>query len=154
MLKLNKKGFTLVEVLAVVVILGIIMLIAIPNVSSLINKNKIDSCKKLKENIISATKTYFSDYRYKISVDTDNCSNAETADIISINGFNLINSKFPINKLIENGYLKGKSEIENPANGSKIDTKNTYVTVKYNCTRKDYDFSIDDNTYTDFKCQK
>ena len=37
---MNKKGFTLVELLGVIVILGIIMLIAIPNIASLTQKNK------------------------------------------------------------------------------------------------------------------
>lgn len=36
----NKKGFTLVEVLVVVVILGLILLIAIPSVSKYINQSK------------------------------------------------------------------------------------------------------------------
>ena len=34
---MNKKGFTLVELLAVIVILGIILLIAVPKVISTIN---------------------------------------------------------------------------------------------------------------------
>lgn len=36
----NQKAFTLVELLAVIVILGVIMLIAVPNVISTIDKNK------------------------------------------------------------------------------------------------------------------
>lgn len=38
----NNKGFTLVELLGVIVILSIIMLIAIPNVSSMLERNKRD----------------------------------------------------------------------------------------------------------------
>ncbi len=51
MSKLNKKGFTLVELLAVIIILSIIMLIAIPNVVSILDKNKrqgyVSDTKKL-----------------------------------------------------------------------------------------------------------
>ena len=36
---MNKKGFTLIELLGVIIILSIIMLIAIPNISSMIQKN-------------------------------------------------------------------------------------------------------------------
>ncbi len=38
----NKNGFTLVELLAVIVLLGVIMLIAVPNVMSILDKNKKD----------------------------------------------------------------------------------------------------------------
>ena len=37
---MNKKGFTLIELLGVIIILSIIMLIAIPNIASMIQKNK------------------------------------------------------------------------------------------------------------------
>lgn len=40
---MNKNGFTLVELLGVVVILSIIMLIAIPNVASTLDKSKKDT---------------------------------------------------------------------------------------------------------------
>lgn len=39
-MKLNKKGFTLIELLAVIVILLIISVVAIPSISSAIERNK------------------------------------------------------------------------------------------------------------------
>lgn len=49
---MSKKGFTLIELLGVIVILGILMLIAVPNVMSMIDKNKksiyIGDAEKLK----------------------------------------------------------------------------------------------------------
>lgn len=48
---MNKKGFTLVELLGVIVILSIIMLIAIPNITSVLDRTKKDNyiadCKKM-----------------------------------------------------------------------------------------------------------
>lgn len=48
----NEKGFTLIELIAVVVILAVIMMIAVPNVVTTINKNKketfIEDAKKFK----------------------------------------------------------------------------------------------------------
>lgn len=40
---MNKKGFTLIEILAVIIILGVIMTVAVPNVLSMIDRNKKDT---------------------------------------------------------------------------------------------------------------
>lgn len=42
---MNKKGFTLIETIMVIAILALLMLILVPNVISLINKNNIKSCQ-------------------------------------------------------------------------------------------------------------
>ena len=43
---MNKKGFTLIETVMVIAILALLMLILVPNVISLINKNNIKSNKR------------------------------------------------------------------------------------------------------------
>jgi len=59
----NNKGFTLIELIAVVVILAVIMLIAVPNVVSTINKNK-------KEALIEDAKKFKAAVEAKIASDT------------------------------------------------------------------------------------
>ena len=51
-MKINNKGFTLVELLAVMVILGVVMAVTIPNIVGISNRNKIttyaEDAKKFK----------------------------------------------------------------------------------------------------------
>lgn len=56
---MNKKGFTLIELLGVIVILSIIMVIAIPNITSVLEKNKKDS-------YISDAKALITQAKYEI----------------------------------------------------------------------------------------
>lgn len=54
----NEKGLTLVELLAVIVILGIVAAIAIPSIGSIIQKSKEDAVKADAITVINAAKTY------------------------------------------------------------------------------------------------
>lgn len=56
---MNRKGFTLIELLGVIVILSIIMLIAIPNVTSVLEKGK-------KDNYLADAKKLITQAEYKI----------------------------------------------------------------------------------------
>ena len=72
----NKNGFTLVELLAVIAILGILMVFAVPELLSQLKKSKEDALNRVKDIVISAAKNYVSDYELNapISVSiTDLC---------------------------------------------------------------------------------
>lgn len=149
--RLNREGFTLIEMLAVVVILGILATIMIPTVTTLIAKNKEDNFNNLKNSIISAAKIYVSDNRYNITLDSSNCDSNNQRNISMINGsedmFIESNSgKLKIKILIDSGNLNdGNSEIINPKNDNRLNLDTSYIVVKYNCDTKDYDYKLEES---------
>ncbi|MGN1342120.1 MAG: prepilin-type N-terminal cleavage/methylation domain-containing protein [Bacilli bacterium] len=71
MKKLNKKGFTLVELLVVIVILVVIMSIAIPSVTSSIERSKQKQKDAKIELIESAAELYADRYKNTFTADSD-----------------------------------------------------------------------------------
>lgn len=118
---INKKGFTLIETLMVIALIGIISLILVPNVIFLINKNKTESCENLKKNIISATKIYVNENKYDLKFTCDNPI------------------KIRISTLIEVGKLS--SDIKDPTN-EEVDLTNEKVEVKFNCNTKQFTYNF------------
>lgn len=59
--KLNQKGLTLVELLAVIVILGIIAAIAVPAIGNIIENTKYNAVKSDALNALSAANLYFAE---------------------------------------------------------------------------------------------
>lgn len=74
MFRRNEKGFTLVELMIVVVIIGILAAIAIPKFSNMIGKTKTAEAKTILGNIISLENTYWNtNSAYVDFADGDNC---------------------------------------------------------------------------------
>lgn len=88
--RLNNKGFTLVEVLAVIVILVIIVSIAIPNISASLDRQSCTVTKNKADLIASAAQFYVSDNRAAIN-----------SKLNSIN----TKCKIPTDKLTTGGYI-------------------------------------------------
>lgn len=70
--KLNRKGFTLVELLAVLVILIAIMAIAIPTISSSLERTKAKQNESRYRVIESAAELYVSDHKNQIYTNLGN----------------------------------------------------------------------------------
>jgi type IV pilus assembly protein PilA len=54
----DQRGLTLIELLAVIVILGIIAAIAVPSIGNIIQKSKVDAVKADAVNVLNAGKIY------------------------------------------------------------------------------------------------
>ena len=66
---MKKNGFTLVEILAAVAIIAILLIVAVPNITSIGNKSKVQMfCTKVK-NLESAAQQYGEDNYDKIGND-------------------------------------------------------------------------------------
>lgn len=63
MKKLNKKGFTLIELMVVIAILVIIMGIALPNITSSIERSKKKQIDNKRQLIESAAELYFDTHK-------------------------------------------------------------------------------------------
>ena len=69
---MKKKGFTLIEILAVVTIMGLIFLLIIPKISNSLKSKKTDIDKTTKSMIVSAAKLYLNDNKDSFYKDNEN----------------------------------------------------------------------------------
>ncbi len=91
MKRLNKKGFTLVELLVVIVILAVIMSIAIPSITSSIERSKDKQKTQIIKLIESAGELYVDKHK------------------------NTVTPPITLNQLIEDGLIT-KEEMKDPFN--------------------------------------
>lgn len=141
MRRLSHKGFTLVELLAVIAIMGMLAVIMVPTISKVIEQNTENSFKNLENSIKSSARAYISDNRYDISLG-DSCSGSNASrNIEKINDESISDSEITVEMLINKGYLKSNSgEIINPETKKSINKNSSYVKVTYNCSKKDYNY--------------
>lgn len=135
---LNNKGFTLVELLATIVILAMIGVISFVSINGVIEQNKIKNCENLKNSIKSAAKEYVSDKRY------DNSFVSSVKDMkVLLGGRDLINNK-NLSGDVYNPF-DNEDNITNFNDDSKEDKLFIQVFLKENYTAKDVDIYYDKN---------
>lgn len=100
--KINNKGFTLVEVLGVLVIIAAITVIAIHNLGGTMSASKEETYKIMKNNIISAGYTYIKE-----------CEAGTTECDFSYSE----NNRFSASNLKESGYF---NDLESPLDGKDL----------------------------------
>ena len=103
MKKINSKGFTLVELLAVIVIMGILMMVAIPSVTRTIENSRKDTFVDIAKSYANAAKTLW-------TADGLTCGGTVSSAVDNGDYYILINTKEDARKnlpvLVEQG---GKS---------------------------------------------
>ena len=121
---MNKKGFTLIEVLAVVVILGLLAVILTPTVKNLINDSEETVSKQQINTIITATQKYMVEHSELLPE-----MNEDSKSVVYIG------------ELIENGVLEGDKIID-PKTKENIDG---CVVIKYNIAYNQYEYEYQDS---------
>lgn len=140
MMKLNYKGFTLVELLAVIAIMGMLAVIMVPTISGVIEENKTNNSENLKNSIKSSARAYISDNRYEIKLDDSSCAN-DIRNITFIGNDYIDESKITVELLVNKGYLKSNSgNIINPETNKPINKGESYIVVTYDCSSKDFKY--------------
>ena len=122
----KKNGFTLIEMLAVVTILGIISVLAFPYANNLLKKSKDNEYNRFLDDIYLATEAYL----------VDNSDNYAT--LTKEDGVEYVS----LEKVVKGGYLK--STTVNPKTGEKIDLNKS---VKVTNKNKKYNYALMDKNY-------
>lgn len=140
---MNNKGFTLVELLVTLVLLGIIATISITGVVSVMNNSKNSEYKVLLKNIDTGAKMFYEDCEYGSLSGKDICKNNKTDD-----GSNTIYT-IKISDLTQYGFLTGNSsgEVINPKDNKNI--KDCTITISYGVSagKKGYTLTYNGNKY-------
>lgn len=117
---MKNKGFTLVEVLGVVIILALLALILVPKANSIIKTNKTKSCNSVLSTIQSSAENYFQIHYSNINNEINTIGYADVS----------------IGSLIDNGLLD--KDINNPVTSEPI-SRDSIVRISNNGAAYNYD---------------
>ena len=123
----NNKGFTLIELIAVVTIMAIIALLATPNIISMIDNGKKEQyVSDAKEFISKATYMYkLEKYKNDTSIFQQPNSNTHKILLSNVQGINQTDDPYGYEYQLDESYIEFKLETEN-----NILKRNTYIYLK------------------------
>lgn len=160
MFKKNSKGFTMIEVITAIIIMGVLLMIAVPNVSKLMKQFRADYYSELEKTITASAKDFYTDNKiYR----PDGLLKSSYTSIDS-----LIRNKY-VEKLVDykgktcslgetQSYVvviyRGKDKyeyktcIQCPGDDYSTDTNGTYCDPAWLTNNNiKYDFDVSDNLY-------
>lgn len=70
---MNKKGFTLIEMLIVIILIGLVLVIAVPAVRNLTYGSSTKKYEQYEKVILEGAKLYTSSYRGELANDSSDC---------------------------------------------------------------------------------
>ncbi len=118
-----KKGFTLVELIAVIAVIGLLSIMVVPNVIELLNKSSYDSMKIVENEVLDAANLYIEDYcknpiddEYRTLCNTDKKS-------ISSNKIYLCLSTLQRRKIMGDVYFKNATSCKGLVVFDYVDNK-------------------------------
>jgi type IV pilus assembly protein PilA len=132
---MKNKGFTLAELLAVIVILGLIAVITIPAVTKTLGEQKSKLCEDQLKNIKEAARLYGSDHL--IELQEEDYSDGDENDSTK-NGKTYLS--ITLKDLQDGGYID--KDIENPKTSEIIDSENIKILIKK--SGKKYNYEVTD----------
>lgn len=121
-----KKGFTLVELLAVITLLAVIGLIAVPVVNRTINSSKEKAYNAQVEEIKNAARSWASEHLNEVLEDDVSCpTNTSIVNITTVT----------VDTLKNGGYIPKKAK--SPKNDTNL---SGYVSITYDCEYNSYEY--------------
>ena len=138
---MNKKGFTLSELLAVIIVLAVISLLAGFSISTMINRTKKRAVNETTESLKDAAVTYALENRYFKKDGMDDCTKEKKQCNITVSD------------LEYGGYFKDDRGLCGDVEQIIIELKNIDSCYSNNC-KKDYVVTLRDKNGQVTKCNK
>ena len=110
---MNKKGFTLIELITVIALLSIVGIITLPKINKAFKSSRADQLEEVIENIVKSTEVYLN----------NSCGKDSYNKLIKNDSIRIYLSSIKDCGLIEN-------KIYNPVSGDYFNIDNEYVDVK------------------------
>ena len=112
---MNKKGFTLIEMLTVVTILSIAFVVFMPKINTAFKESRADQLEEVREMVATATEVYLDNKCGEKQMDLLKETDSVTIYLSSISDCGLIDEK-----------------VYNPVSGEYVDLNNEYIIATIN----------------------